>query len=263
MTRAFVLFTLMVLVSCASDQHRPEQAMPEQIGLAWPNSIYLTCDTIDTVALPTQVSERINAFISAKDDREYWSLLCTYKLTYNDRFDIYVAKLSLVSLESYRVMLFNKTTKHASEQMVYIDGRWDGNEERGYLESIRLMSEQVVTLKDVLPLPEKEVILNERVHNGNVVNAVVQHYYTLDENSDSLKHLFDVESLYFAPMEELYVHRRYANGQVKVYVNNNKTQVTDDDLIGSYWLLPENAYQATGIEADHDEFVHLLLPSTK
>ncbi len=105
----------------------------------------------------------------------------------------------------------------------------------------------------------RSIILRERLHNGNVLNAVVGHYLEIDDDMRFVE-MFDVEEkyLYISPEidenDTYIIHRDYKYGTVycSLFINQNKELEIGHFEIDSKTKTAENRVI---LNADYEQYL--------
>lgn len=100
----------------------------------------------------------------------------------------------------YFLLLHDPHSNKLSKEPPCIYGRWTDVMNQGGEDS-RLMKRPYVFFDDLNLDKEPELVIEEQVHNGNVYNAAVYHYFHVGKDL-SLKHLLALEARLIDPFSE-------------------------------------------------------------
>ena len=229
---------LIVIILCVNNYIFPQN---------WTNHVIVRNDNNyvsykDTISLreetPPYIKSKIELFVSNIEldtayDIEYQQDNIIFKVSYSENIDLYIVKNCLFANINYYFFCYNKIDNKLSDKPYRINGKWVENEESGFL--IKLLNTPLLVINNFAD-DKREIILKERVHNGNSYNAVISHYLEID-NKMNFKPLFFIEDtfLYVSPeknIDDTYIIQRlYDNGKVNCGLSINNQDFVD---IGSF-----------------------------
>lgn len=103
-----------------------------------------------------------------------------YELGLSNNNSLFIYKAEMWAGVSYYFIAYSKATKEVTVSAPEINGKWMQNDGEWHESVRRLLVKPMIQFRDIDGDSRDELIVRERAHNGNMYNAVVMHYYTLD-----------------------------------------------------------------------------------
>ncbi|MFZ1787927.1 MAG: hypothetical protein WAT92_06440 [Saprospiraceae bacterium] len=185
------------------------------------------CENIATPKVISNEFSRILSEIKTINGRagNYYSHL----IKIDSSIDIYVFSVRSISTFDHYIFAYNSIDNHKiSKKPVVINGKWSENNEDGF--DLKLMN-----LPNFRLIDKKENVLNiiikERVHNGNVYDALFEKYFELNQKTLEFTLKYCIESK-ACGIDDIIIERLIEGNEVKVY-KRDKNKVEE---IGSYVL---------------------------
>jgi hypothetical protein len=152
-----------------------------------------------------------------------------FKITYNADVDIYIVKFASFDNIAYKLIAYNIHTKLASDKAPSILGNFMEDGESTFDKQARLLSKPLIHFEDINHDGKKYIVIKEREHNGTVYNAVVEHYYSLDEHMNFDQKLC-IETSYADPFNTSRLISRQLRGNdlISYLTKDGKTSVIGD-----------------------------------
>ncbi len=96
---------------------------------------------------------------------------------------------------SYGLLLYDPKTGKASKSATWISGKWlDGlDKDLRMFEGDRCLTKPMISFDDINSDGQKALVVEERVHNGTMVNAGIYHYFFIEKDL-SLKEVLELEA---------------------------------------------------------------------
>lgn len=139
----------------------------------------------------------------------------SYKININENVDIYSLFVDYNFNKDCYLIAFNKTETIITEFPIVINMKWSFNNEDGF--NFKLLKFPLIDIKQ--NDGNYTVCLKERVHNGNIYNAVIDKIYILDKYlSFNLKFCYEETSLTFDNQK---IKRILNNDTILVYKEND------------------------------------------
>ncbi len=122
---------------------------------------------------------------------------------------------------------------------IRVNGNWIDNDERGYSEEFRFLSEPLVYLDDVNNDEIPELVIKDRMHNGSLFNAASKHIFSLD--SLQIQFVGTFEYVSHLPIENEFLVRYWdtQSGRVDVYLKE-ELHSHDSIHIGKFVMTVED-----------------------
>jgi hypothetical protein len=144
-----------------------------------------------------------------------------------------------------------------------INGNWIDNNELEFEENFRFLSKPLIYLEDVSNDGTPELIIKDRMHNGNLFNAASMHIFSL--NNMMIKYIGAFEYISYLPIENEFMVR-YWNTQLNtVNVYLKKELYSNDSIkVGTYKMsIKENTLYYYDVKISLQDFEDLehLIPS--
>ncbi len=154
-----------------------------------------------------------------------------FKINIDSNFQAFVLVANFSSYQKGYIILYNIQDEITSHTPIEVNLKWATNNEQGF--DYKILKYPLVEIK-------KEGIsykmyLKERVHNGNMYNAVLTKVYNLDK-TNSLQLLCCYESYSFIN-ENTYIERVLKDSIISVFKNT----VTSKEYLGSIVLSDNNS----------------------
>jgi hypothetical protein len=224
------------------------------------------------VPVPAIVEKRIDALYNHLKKTgishvERVGKLTAFCIRMSHSVDIYVIKIPYEAGISYYLLAFDKEKQSVSKDSPSINGKWMEDEASGFSKNNILLKAPLSYFRTLGPDMGQCIVVKERVHNGSAYNAVVDHFYSLDKQTN-LKEILCLESLCVNPMDansiisRSFKHNsitasiRYGNGQAKIIGSSAI------DLKGKNRLKSKKVYVAefedfliTGSGIDNEKFL--------
>jgi len=143
-----------------------------------------------TEALPENIQEKISAI---KPKSSATDSIHIFKVVFDSKVSIYIVKFENFNDIRYKFIAYNKLTGQLTNEPPEINGKWMENNEAGFNKENRLLSSPLIFFEDINQDGKKEIAVKERVHDGNVYNAVVTNYFSLESNEE-FKKLISIET---------------------------------------------------------------------
>ncbi len=183
----------------------------------------------DSISFTKETPRNIRELCSVRYEQDDSERNQIFEVSFND-LNIYVIRYSGIGFEFYDIWAYNPKIDKLSASPFTINGKWVVDNEAGFDKSI-LDGYLLVFSGD-------NIILRERVHNGNSYNAVV--LYNLKCNNQlefELQYCIEECSLCHLPTmalgEDLTIRRKLNNQHVYCYLEKENTEM---QLIGYYKL---------------------------
>lgn len=151
---------------------------------------------------PKKISAVFNRIIKTKKAELNNPLVYSYRIVVSPKIDIYALTISSFMERKLYLILHDKIKNEVSNTPIVIDLKWAFNNEAG--SSFKLLNYPLLSVSN-----ENEMVIisvRERVHNGNVYNAVLNKQYLLKDDPLSLQLLFCYEESSVLPDGKV-VHR--------------------------------------------------------
>lgn len=206
--------------------------------------------------LPKFVNKVISDFLVGESDG-YLDVI--YKINYDEEIKILVLKATYHSKTiRYYLFAYSEKSKKITLNPPYINGKWMENQEKGFSEENRLLTPPLSFFEDIDNDGDFEVVIKERVHNGNVYNAVVNKYYEVNKDDMSLNMILAIESKYIYIMDnKCIINRQFDNNRLLVYLSCNKS---DSKKIGDISIMVKEArYSVENISSEVIKYESVLL----
>jgi len=127
---------------------------------------------------PPKVIEKLKNVLNELDYSLIASDFVTYKITVNSNIDLYVLLIYEFPYNLGKVFAYNKVLNEISVAPLDLNIKWGFNNEVGFTNKLL----DYPLIETAIKNETIEIIIKERVHNGNIYNAVIKKHYTL--NSD-------------------------------------------------------------------------------
>ena len=146
--------------------------------------------------------------------------------------------------------------------MVRVKGAWIDNEEHGFAPEMRLLKAPLIFLKDINQDGNKELVLKDRQHIGNVYDAAVEHYFKFAGHQ--IRHLGSFETIGHLPVDDQFLvrHWDFNNGEVAVF-KKPSLESPDSVQVGKFEMELEGDTLLTKSVIPIDEDFADLLIATK
>lgn len=116
---------------------------------------------------------------------------------------------------------------------IKIKAEWIDNDENEYVNRFRFLSPPLIYMEDITGDGNVELVLKDRQHIGNVYNAAVKHYFSL--NNMKIKYIGSFEYISYLPVEEKYLVRSWDSKSKIVNVFLKKRIYSNDSVaVGNY-----------------------------
>ncbi len=134
----------------------------------------------------------------------------------------------------YMVGIYEITRNEFSPDFVFIDKEVFELSDSNSNPSIQLLTYPRFNLINVDRDKDKDLQIKQRVFNGTFYQAVIDHYFEIDNSLLTLNFKFSIESISYLPLNNYYIKREISKNHVKVYLSQEKTE--PGKLIGEYTL---------------------------
>lgn len=116
---------------------------------------------------------------------------------------------------------------------IRVNGNWIDNDELGFAEDFRFLSKPLIYIEDITTDGFPELIIKDRMHNGNLYNAATKHIFGL--NNMHIKYIGGFEYISHLPVEDEFMVRHWniQSNTVSVYLKN-KLHSADSIIVGTY-----------------------------
>jgi hypothetical protein len=143
---------------------------------------------------PSSVQNKFEDVLKQLEYRSKDGSVFTYKITVDDHLDLYVMVVDCIIQKAGYIISYNQVSHEISKEAIVINLKWALNNEDGF--NVKLLDYPLVKV-------DKNggnyiLSLKERVHNGNVYNAVITKIYSLTNNL-SFESQFCFESKSLSP----------------------------------------------------------------
>lgn len=218
----FILFIGLIIINCKST--------PNSTGSNIKNKAKKAVQGIDHVFSPTdtnnlifvQIPERVkNRIDSILQEQPSSNLEEVYQINYNDSISIFVAKTNDVfkGRQCY-IIAFDSSRKIETKAPPCINSKWLANNEIGFKERFKLYKKPFISFRDIDSDGTLEISVKERVHNGNIYNALLNKFFRLD--------LSTMQMNLFLVLEEKYIHFMDNTCVFERFIDNEKLIVKKD-----------------------------------
>lgn len=165
----------------------------------------------DTISPREKLPENIKSYILTHLGTSGFNINIVFKLTASKEIFLYVVKCAQQSQIRYYFFAYNHISKKLSPHPAFINGKWMDNNEEGFNKKFKLLKGKQLFFANVLTQNQIEFSIKERVHNGNVYNAVISKYYYLKENLE-LCRIICLESISYSPFDNCSIERSITKG---------------------------------------------------
>ncbi|TKG88129.1 hypothetical protein EYV94_27580 [Puteibacter caeruleilacunae] len=223
----FVLIVISLVCSCDLSQKEPDGIMFKAV-IRDDNDFVTYNDTLSNNAdLSKEILDEIQSFQKRGEKilvQENLDITLIFKIRYTSRISVYVVKSESQNEIVYRLIAFDNKTKLYSKTTPIINGKWMENNEAGFNPKYKLLRKPLISFSDIDGDDRNEILMKERVHNGSIYNAVICHYYSID-NFMNLKELICIESRYVCPFENCIVNRSFKNDTIISEIRDGKEKL--------------------------------------
>jgi hypothetical protein len=173
------------------------------------NSFVTYSDTISAKEkVPVVVSNKVISIAKTVKN-----IAIIFKVDYDTVISLYIAKTIGLNKISYHIIAYNKNTNKVADHPQTINGKWMENNEDGFAKSAKMLKEPLIYFAAIDAGSKKNIIVKERVHNGNVYNAVIEHVYSINSKPE-LKPVVCVETKCINPVGNEVITRYIQNGVI-------------------------------------------------
>lgn len=218
--------------------------------------------------LPVIIEKSFDDIIDSIESVVFQNEFLVFSVTYSSEIELYILKIYRDSgLVDYFLIAYDFESQLISKNNIQIDGKWMESNEKGFNENHKLITEPLIYFSDFNDDNKNEIIIKNRVHNGNIYNAVIENIYTIssDLKIDSLLFL---ETKYEDIFRQCLIVRDYSLkknelktslicddtltiGYSKLSITYNGVEITDSTL-----LIPEyENLLITGSGLNSQEFI--------
>lgn len=224
-----ILFlSLLLLDSCWSQSNRIKADDNSIKAIVRDDNDFVTYrDTLSkTTSIPKAVQLAVESIAKEQDERFIDQI---FQVENREGIDLFIIRMRQSESLFYHIVAYDKIKKIVSKGYVSINGKWMNNNEAGL--SLKLLTPPLIFFNDFNSDGVKDIVIKERVHNGNMYNAAVWNYITIDSDMMIKKRLF-IEARYMSIIDECLIERTYDNSEIKI----NKVCGIQSSEIGRVFL---------------------------
>ena len=202
-------------------------------------------------ATPKRVLEKFQLIV---DELKYDSPnieFYSYKIILNETIDIYSLLVNYNLKKECYVLAYNKKVGTITNTPIIINVKWSFNNESGF--SYKLLEYPLVGIRQINN--NFIVCLKERVHNGNMYNAVIDKLYSLnDDMSFDLRFCYEEASL---TLDNQIIKRYLKDNTISVYIKKD----TSCEIIGKIEI-DAKAKKIIKTECLNDKFSEVIFTTS-
>lgn len=217
----------------------------------------------DTVSARNKCCNKLNDHIK-RIYSDTVSLLQVFKVN-SKHINIFVVKIKEnISSIKFDFLAYDTKTDIISTKPVSINGKWMNNNEAGFEDEHKLLTKPLIDFIDIDNDGINEIVIKERVHNGNIYNAVISHYFGLDKKMNWIKKV-SIESSYIHFMYNTkiirtlkgnYIVSEIESGQNTFLVGKTEIDIFNLTIKNKQLYLPKyKGYLLTGSGVKEDLFI--------
>lgn len=159
-------------------------------------------------------------------------------IDYDENIDIYSVKIKNYTNVLIYLIAHDKINNIVTQTPPFINGKWMENDEKGFKSENQLLTGELIHIVDLEGDNKPEIAIEERVHNGNIYNAVVSNFFAINKTTLELKLLLALENKYKYIFEDKCMINRKIEGNCIVV--EKKYDKSAPVLIGRIFLKIKN-----------------------
>lgn len=218
------------------------------------SDIAMNSDTTgERVALPDKVREKVEEIVNSNDFPRlfFTSNDCVFQIYNKDSISLFVFRDNIFGEENLYLIGYDANKEVLFDNVPVFFAGWMLDDEAGFEPMYRLIRKPYTGFEDVDGDGQPELFVKERIHNGNLINGVVTHYYVIDRDDIVFRHLVNIESVFvsdFMKEKPDYITRRLVNGEILTHISQRG--LFPDELMGCAKLQFNHDRQVVGIIFD-------------
>lgn len=188
-----------------------------------------------TESMPVNVSKKLDSLLDYNNEYLFQR---AFKIQYANGIFIYVLRLK-GPYDSIRYYLvgWNEQSDLATASCPEINGKWMENGEAGFNPKSRLVKGKMIDFFDLNQDGQNEITVKERVHNGNMYNAVIVKYFAVDIATMAITPVMTLESVQQDFLSDCLITRVLKNETIYTY---RHCSVMDEEKLGEVYLACNN-----------------------
>lgn len=213
------------------------------------------------VDLPLFVRESLCAFLDKEPKADVVTL---YQIFYDKNIRLILLKLAYPSSAiRYFIFAVDVHDRKMTSSPPYVNGKWMENNERGLRcdEVGYLIDKPLLSFVDIDRDGAAEIAVKERVHNGNMYDAVITKYFRLNKNDLSVELALAIESKYLFFFDHKCVFYRYLEGEV-ISVWLDCTYDVPKEIGRIYLDKTDEGYIVSDVWCNEDRFRNMLVTAS-
>lgn len=252
----FSVLLIMLLYGCSSDDTSKKAVNLTHPGFSNDKIMDNQLLNISFSSLPDAIKEKLST-----SDLNDINQLSFYRKDFHQGIRIYFIQRSHDPPVEYYIYLENSQSNSITQEPILISEGVLINDESGFKEKLRLLTQPFIFLNDIDGDSSLELVIKDRVHNGNVYNAVKEIYFKIDSQTFNLKPWFFIESVSYDFLSHYYINRKLSNGNT-VIVFYSATKDSLGKEIGSFSLkFLDDTVVFVNEKIINPEFSHILISS--
>jgi len=204
------------------------------------------------VEAPKDVIKNMSAILKSSQLPFSEKEISLYKIDIDSNIQAFVLVSHFPTYQYAYIFLYNTKEKTTSNAPVGINLKWAANNEQGF--DFKMLKYPLVEIKK--EDSSYKVYLKERVHNGNMYDAVITKIYNIN-NALSFQLAYCYES-YAVLDENTYIERLLKDNVITVF----KSTVNSKEYLGSI-ILSDNNTKINSIVCNNENYCNILFTNSE